>query len=90
MLSRDLLSWFLVAVTMIAVKAGALAKRTMFHVRVFTVEVTNVKIPVHLLFLQLLMTMMMAMNNLDNQTDVQRGKSKNLKNLYRKLKNLRI
>ena len=46
LLPRDLSSWCLATVMVTTVNASALAKRTMFHVQIFAVVVTNVKIPI--------------------------------------------
>ena len=69
MLLKDLSNWCLATVMVTAVKADALTKRTMFHVQIFAVAVTNFKILMYLLLLQLLMTMM-KMNSLKKQTNV--------------------
>lgn len=55
----DLSSWCLEIVTVTAAKASALAKKTMFHIQIFPVAVTNVKKPMHLLVIMKMMMMMM-------------------------------
>ena len=54
----DLSSWCLETVTVTAAKASAIAKKAMFHIQIFPVAVTNVKIPMHLLLIMKMMMMM--------------------------------